>query len=832
MNIEEWQAGNAKEHAWWGDCTNTADEEKKQEIYVEHMGLNEYRQGNLGWLSEPLWLEGKSVLDIGGGPVSLLLKCKNLGRAVVLDPGHWPDWVMGRYEAAGIGYVRELAEDADLGVVFDEVWLYNVLQHVRDPAQVIGTALKHGHTVRVWEWLGGEANESHPHILSKVFLDGCLGTSGRKRKMDWERYLPTAYSACVQMKHVSRVEQPDSDITVTVTSCGRVDLLERTLASLMATVGRSVKVIILDDGEDADQHVKIIERFADIYDLYIPGIAHGHAWALDVLYSMVKTPYLFHCEDDWEFLKTGYIEESLDVLNENSDIIVVGLAKDEEFTRLGAVGERHETKAETVYYEHCRWRIDKDHAYWNGWIGSPNLKRRVDCLEMGRFLESPSEVEYDRRFAKSGKRSVWLAEQYVRHTGGGRTVWEGWPRGKARDWTKPSIGKRMQQTTTNDHLRFHLLGLAHLPTHVYYSPCAYTQKVVKMAAMLKDLGHEVIFYGGEGSDVECDEFVQVLTELDRREAYGDYDWRSEFFRHDGGDRAYRTFNENAIPAIEERKQKGDFLLCPMGNYQKPIADAVGNDIYVVEPGIGYRGIFSKFRVFESYAWMHFLYGLTGQHDGSWYDAVIPNYFDPKDFPYQSEKGDYALYMGRLIRRKGLDIAVQVTRELGLPLVIAGQGTLKNESEGLDLTQDDHIDFVGTVGPERRKELMGGAKMAFVPTYYLEPFGGVAVEAMMCGTPVLTTDWGVFSETVVHGVTGFRCRTFDDFVWAAKNVDRIDTRDCRDWAIENYSMDRVKQMFQEYFMKVADIGRKGWYEPHPERQDLNWLCKTYPVNGRR
>jgi hypothetical protein len=53
----------------------------------------------------------------------------------------------------------------------------------------------------------------------------------------------------------------------------------------------------------------------------------------------------------------------------------------------------------------------------------------------------------------------------------------------------------------------------------------------------------------------------------------------------------------------------------MGRYQKPIADALRN-IWVVEPGIGYEGVFSQFRAFESYAWMHFIYGMTGQHDGS------------------------------------------------------------------------------------------------------------------------------------------------------------------------------------------------------------------------
>jgi glycosyltransferase involved in cell wall biosynthesis len=187
-----------------------------------------------------------------------------------------------------------------------------------------------------------------------------------------------------------------------------------------------------------------------------------------------------------------------------------------------------------------------------------------------------------------------------------------------------------------------------------------------------------------------------------------------------------------------------------------------------------------------------------------------------------------LFVGRLIGRKGVDVAVQVTRALGLRLVIAGQGKLQNAAEGLDI-RDSHVEFVGSVGPEARAALMGGAHMLFAPTYYIEPFGNVAVEAQLCGTPVLTTDWGVFPETVVHGVTGYRCRTFDDFVWAATNVHRLNPAHCRQWAVENYSVQRVRWMYQEYFAKIADISRAGWYEPHPERTELDWLRKSFPVS---
>jgi hypothetical protein len=181
-------------------------------------------------------------------------------------------------------------------------------------------------------------------------------------------------------------------------------------------------------------------------------------------------------------------------------------------------------------------------------------------------------------------------------------------------------------------LRFHLLGLAHLETHRDNSACAYTQKIVKLAKMLRAHGHTVLFYGVEGSDVSCDEMVLVSDRKTLEETYGAYDRATQFYKHDPNDLAHRTFNANAIQAILKRKQARDILLCPMGNYQKPVADAAG--LMTVEPGIGYTGVFSGHRVFESYAWMHYVYGLLGIEDGAWYDAVIPNYFDPADFRFR------------------------------------------------------------------------------------------------------------------------------------------------------------------------------------------------------
>lgn len=283
-------------------------------------------------------------------------------------------------------------------------------------------------------------------------------------------------------------------------------------------------------------------------------------------------------------------------------------------------------------------------------------------------------------------------------------------------------------------MRFHCPSLPHTNTTDAYSWCAYSSKVKKFCDMMMSLGHEVYLYGGSENEADCTEFISCLSEDERKGYFGDV--IPEF---DPDHPGWSQFNETAIYEIGKRKQPRDFLALIGGTTQKPIADA-HPDLMTVEFGIGYSGVFAQFKVFESYAWMHAVYGeRTGASntDGSWYDAVIPNYWDPKEFPLGNGSGDYLLYIGRLIERKGVQIAVQAAKAAGKKLVVAGSGDYR------PWTKHDDVDYVGSVGPKERGLLMGNAVATLVPTTYLEPFGGVSVESLLTGTPAITTDWGAF-----------------------------------------------------------------------------------------
>lgn len=172
---DKWEEAQEWERNWWSNCANTVWEDVKQMNLAQYLGLkivpNAYTDYRIP-------LSGERILDIGGGPSSILLKCENV-KGTVIDPCRYPDWVAQRYKECGIEYIRMKGEDIPTKAKYDEIWIYNVLQHTDDPKKVIRNAQKVGKIIRLFEWINTGIVPGHLHSFNKEFLDKYLKGEGK-----------------------------------------------------------------------------------------------------------------------------------------------------------------------------------------------------------------------------------------------------------------------------------------------------------------------------------------------------------------------------------------------------------------------------------------------------------------------------------------------------------------------------------------------------------------------------------------------------------------------------------------------------------------------------
>jgi glycosyltransferase involved in cell wall biosynthesis len=197
--------------------------------------------------------------------------------------------------------------------------------------------------------------------------------------------------------------------------------------------------------------------------------------------------------------------------------------------------------------------------------------------------------------------------------------------------------------------------------------------------------------------------------------------------------------------------------------------------------------------------------------------VVPNYFDVSEWKLNINPNKNRLvYFGRLSEIKGLDIVHEIARQRpDLEVVICGQG---DPSRWMNLP---NIVYQEPLHGIARSDFLGNALAVLMPTRYVEPFGGVTIEAHLCGTPVLGSSYGSFTETITHGVNGFRCRTLGDYLTGIKIIEqdklsraskegKLYRASIRFDAIQKYGMYKVAHQYDAAFKQITDLQHKGWY----------------------
>lgn len=215
---------------------------------------------------------------------------------------------------------------------------------------------------------------------------------------------------------------PD-DVTLVITSCCRLDLLDRTIESLFRNERHPFySRVLIDDGRDEMQRAVMRVKYGGRFKLILEE-PRGQMAAIDRAYAEVETEYVLHCEDDWEFSNGPFMERSLRVLEERPDIGIVMIRRsdvahplqpDVLCTRNG------------VHYQKpvLGWSPGKgSKEVWNGFTLNPGLRRMSDYRRMAPYAEcrhTGGEHALDKRYRALGLESAVLTTNHVTHIGEGR----------------------------------------------------------------------------------------------------------------------------------------------------------------------------------------------------------------------------------------------------------------------------------------------------------------------------------------------------------------------------------------------------------------------------
>lgn len=211
-------------------------------------------------------------------------------------------------------------------------------------------------------------------------------------------------------------------LDVILTSCGRHDLLEVTLASFFEHFdGKVNNFYIYEDYGYSNMSTTMKDNIVKLRDKYptvewiIPNKKTGQITALDTLWGKCTTQYVFQMEDDWLFYDTGFVSASIEKLHHNPKVVMYWIRD----------------RADTNGHPISKDGILSTHGRWKGYSFNPSVKRLSDYRLLGKFgrhtkfnPKDPSHSEWviGTKYFQRGFVAGILDKGYIKHLGYGRTV--------------------------------------------------------------------------------------------------------------------------------------------------------------------------------------------------------------------------------------------------------------------------------------------------------------------------------------------------------------------------------------------------------------------------
>jgi glycosyltransferase involved in cell wall biosynthesis len=175
------------------------------------------------------------------------------------------------------------------------------------------------------------------------------------------------------------------------------------------------------------------------------------------------------------------------------------------------------------------------------------------------------------------------------------------------------------------------------------------------------------------------------------------------------------------------------------------------------------------------------------------------------YRFRERPGDYFAFLGRLSPEKRVDRAIEIAKACGVPLRIAAKVDAADrryfETVVRPLLAHPLVQYIGEIGDAEKNDFIGGARALLFPIDWPEPFGLVMLEALACGTPVISYAGGSVPEVLEDGVTGFIVNDQQQAIAAARRIDRIDRRRCRVAFETRFTADAMARRYVEVYRRL-------------------------------
>ena len=372
----------------------------------------------------------------------------------------------------------------------------------------------------------------------------------------------------------------------------------------------------------------------------------------------------------------------------------------------------------------------------------------------------------------------------------------------------------------NKKIRLHIPGIPYTITRDEYSHDAFTGKVQRFSPMMRSRGFEVYHYGVETSETGANKDIELFTKEEwtkiRIETlmYLDANLTLEQATIKNSDKTMiyndmsnwstpltKEFNKRFSEKLKEnyRNITTDIICIPLSRTYQDAIDSL--NAIKVEIGIGYSGSYLDWRIFESHTWMCHTLGAEKKSPSNYW-FVIPHSFNINDFKFSLTPTPLKVgFLARIVSTKGCAIIVEIAKKFPhVQFILCGAGDPKQ------FLTCPNIIYKPPIHGKERSDYLGSCIAILSPTKYLEPFGCAQVEAQLCGTPVICSDWGGMVETVEQFKTGLLCHTLADYCYGIQMAidGKFDRQYIRERAANLYDMYKIAHNYEYVFNTILDI----------------------------